>query len=291
MQRSDLVSALALPPRVESIDEGLKLVKLETRVTAAIGYCARVSLVDGVLIDTGFPKARPALAAALAAVLVDDRVDRVVITHCHEDHAGNAAFMASRYGVEVLAPSATVASIRDPRRLHMTAYRRVIWGKPEPGQATPLRDVVETRRGALQVIPTPGHTADHVVFYDPRRSWLFSGDLFLGERVLMARPVENTADLIASLRHIIALDPEVLFCSHRGRIPHPRQALLRKTELLEEVRGRVLDLRDTGASVDEIRERVLGRERPLTYFLTWGDFSKRYFVKACLKAPGERVGC
>jgi len=60
---------------------------------------------DGVtLIDTGWPDSAALIAEALAAV--DRRpadVNRIVLTHFHEDHCGAAAEIAGWSGAEVIA--------------------------------------------------------------------------------------------------------------------------------------------------------------------------------------------
>ena len=52
---------------------------------AAVGYDVSAYLLDDVLVDTGFAHAR---AQVLAAVRTS-RPRGVVVTHWHEDHAGN----------------------------------------------------------------------------------------------------------------------------------------------------------------------------------------------------------
>ncbi len=262
----------------------LTAIRLETATSRSLGMCAWVYLLDGVLVDSGFAHARPALLRALSGL----RVERVVNTHAHEDHTGNDAAVAAAFGAAVLAPRSTLHLLADPARLHLRFYERLIWGAPDPcGDARPLGDAVETSRGRLDVVPTPGHSPDHVVFHDPQRGWVFSGDLFLGVRVRSARPFHNATDLAASLRRVIALRPRRLFCAHRGPLDDPMPALEAKLRWVEDLLASVRRLTDAGFSVARTGARALGRESVAEWLVTAGDFSRANMVRGCLKPPGS----
>lgn len=260
------------------------MMRLETRTSRAFGQGVWVYLLDGVLVDSGFVHARASLLQALAG----RQVDTVVNTHTHEDHAGNNAAVAEAFGAEVLAPGSTLHLLRDPSRLHMRFYEHLIWGRPDAcWRARPLQDEVPTGRGRLQVVPTPGHSPDHVAFFEPERRWLFTGDLFLGPRVRDARPFENTADLIGSLRRVLGLGPQLLLCAHRGPIDDAVAALQNKIEFLEEIRSRAIALGRTGMSRRAIATRTVGPEYLRQWLLTGGDYSRAHFVAACLRPPAS----
>src|ERR671914_3111858 len=80
----------------------VELVRLRSWRSAAAGYSVFVFLVRDQLIDTGFPGARQTVAR-----LIDERRPRgVVVTHQHEDHAGNVELAAAR-GVPIAMARAT----------------------------------------------------------------------------------------------------------------------------------------------------------------------------------------
>jgi glyoxylase-like metal-dependent hydrolase (beta-lactamase superfamily II) len=265
-------------------EDRLTSIRLETRTSRALGHGAWVYLLDGVLVDSGFAHARAALLRALAG----RRVVRVAHTHVHEDHVGNDATLVEAFGASVLAPQSTLHLLANPARLNLRFYELLVWGRPAPlPGARPLGDVVETLGGRLEVVPTPGHTPDHVVLLEPERRWVFCGDLFLGAKVRAARPFENVADLIESLRRVLALRPTRLFCAHRGAIDEPAGALETKLRFLESLRAQVLELDRAGLSTDAIATRALGREALLQWAITGGDFSRAHLVRACLKPPGR----
>ena len=271
-------------PAPVRVDGEVDVIRLETPFSRAISYCVYANVVDGLLVDSGFARARPLLLRALAG----RRVERVVNTHVHEDHMGNNREIADRFGAQIAAPAAGLADLRRPERIAVLPYQRLLWGRPSPSAAAPLGREVWTPRFRLDVIPTPGHSRDHVSFHEPERGWLFSGDLYLGSQVRLARPFENAADLVASLERAVALRPRVLFCGHRGPLESPVEVLRRKLAFLSELRGKALDLHRAGAPVEEIAARLVPGGEPLGYWLfTFGDLSRRNFVRSLLKAPGE----
>jgi glyoxylase-like metal-dependent hydrolase (beta-lactamase superfamily II) len=265
------------------VDGEVDVIRLETRFSRAISYCAYAAVVDGLLVDSGFIRAQEQLLRALEG----RRIDQVVNTHAHEDHFGNNREVAERFGAEIAAPAAGLADMGRPHTVAVLPYQRMLWGTPSPSRPAPLGTVVRTRRFHLDVVPTPGHSSDHVCFHEPERGWLFAGDLYLGSQVRLARPFENGADLVASLERVLALRPRIVFCGHRGPLEDGAAALERKLRFVSEMREKALALSRAGAPLREIAARIAPGE-PLNYrLLTFGDLSRLNFVRSLLKEPGQ----
>ena len=112
-------------------------------------YCYAVG---DTLVDTGISSVADEVVAAARKA----KVERVVLTHHHEDHSGNAARLAS-LGAEVLAtgPGVRLVAHDLPRRF----YQHVLWGEADPveahesplgGPARPVRRPRRPRLGALR---------------------------------------------------------------------------------------------------------------------------------------------
>ena len=114
------------------------------------------------------------------------RVEAILITHGHPDHAPGAALLAELTGAKVLA------------------------AQPQPGQDR-LSDgqVVEVGGAKLRAVPTPGHATDHVAFVEETEGALFTGDAVLGRGTTVVNPPDG--DLFAYLRSL-----------HRMQQLHPR---------------------------------------------------------------------
>jgi glyoxylase-like metal-dependent hydrolase (beta-lactamase superfamily II) len=244
-------------------------------------YWTTAYLVDGMMIDTGCAFSAPELVSALA----DSPLVLIVNTHTHEDHIGaNGPLQRQRDGLEILAHPLALPILADPRGTQpLHPYRRLMWGWPEPSQARSISDgeVIETEHHRFQVLYTPGHSRDHICLYEPRRGWLFSGDLFVGGRDRALRAGCDIWDIIASLKRIAALPATVLFPGSARVRKDPAQALATKIAYLEELGEQVLALHQEGKGLAEIVRALLGGPM-LIEFITLGHFSRRQLTLSYL---------
>lgn len=246
--------------------------------------------VEGLLVDSGCP----ATARALVDWCRRHAVRRVVLTHHHEDHVGGARALQRQLGLPVLAPALAIPRLA--RGGAIPLYRRFVWGAPAAVVAEPLPAVLEHEGRRYRVIATPGHAFDHVCLFDEERRWLFSGDLFVHDRALFLRRIEDLDQHLDSLRRVHALRPELMLCAHAGFVEDGAAALARKIAFWESLGEEVRTLHREGRSPRAIRDRLLGSEGALTY-ASFGDFSKLNLVRAFLggagakppRAPGEGI--
>jgi ribonuclease/clavin/mitogillin len=236
----------------------------------AVGYDSSAYVFRGVLIDTGPHHTR----RQLARFLEEYRPRGVIVTHWHEDHAGNAAMVAAT-GLPMWLAEYTEQRLRDFPRVKF--YRHFTWGRP--GNIT--GDVARFDPAPLEVIATPGHSQDHHVVWDAQTRTLFSADLWLGVKVRAVAVTERPRQIVASLMRAIALAPERMFDAHRGLIDRPVVALQAKRAWLEAIIGAIEHAHDAGQSEDQILNEVLEREEAIG-FLSEGEYARRNFVRAVL---------
>src|SRR3954449_9126259 len=159
-----------------------------------------------VLVDPGPDDA--AHLAAVEAVLAERDAEcvAVLVTHHHEDHAEAALPWGGHFGVQVAAADAAVAGPRG----------RLL----EPGERLQLAGTT------IGVVPTPGHTADHLAFR------LESGAVLVGDHVLgrgtsvVTHPEGDVVAYLASLRRGHALGPRALYCGHGPELTEDPAAVL-----------------------------------------------------------------
>jgi ribonuclease/clavin/mitogillin len=234
----------------------------------ALGYDSSSYATRGQLVDTGFPS----VAREFGDWLARERPAGVLITHHHEDHAGNLELVAHR-GIPVAIGADTLAAVRAMPPLGL--YRRICWGSPPPLRSA----IIPFEPAGLALLPSPGHAGDHHVVWDAERRTLFSGDLFLGVKVRVAQDTEHIPTLVRSLRAAVALAPERVFCAHRGLLPRPVSALTAKANWLEELMGEAARLRAAGMPEARITRQLLGREGTTRWF-TAGEVSKRNLMRS-----------
>jgi glyoxylase-like metal-dependent hydrolase (beta-lactamase superfamily II) len=255
----------------EVVEPGVLRLRARSWQGQLAGYEVSAYVVRGVMVDTGPPHARAAVLRA-----VDELAPRgVVITHCHEDHAGNAAELAAT-GVPLLMDAACERALRAPEQIGL--YRHLVWGTPQP-LAAPVRAFDPA---PFAVLPLPGHTDEHLVVWDAERRILVGGDLFLGVKVRVAHHGESPRRLVESLRAAAALEPRLLLDAHRGAVHDPVPLLRAKVSWMEETIGEITRLAALGLPEREIARRVLGREE-LVGVVSHGEYSKREYVRAVLK--------
>jgi len=238
--------------------------------------------VDGLLIGTGCAHTAEEFTAALG----EFPVAQVVNTHHHEDHAGGNVSVAARVGHTVRIHRAGIDRLRHSDQ-RLLLYRRVVWGAPAPYDPQPLGEQIVTDHYAFHVIHVPGYSLDQVVLFEERMGWVFSADLYLGERVKYLRRDERLGESLSSLRRVAALPFEWLFCSHSGVVRGGQQALRAKLAYWETVCRLVEALRAAGRSPAQIHREVLGTEGALRW-ISGGDFAKQHLVDEAMKLVTAR---
>ncbi len=250
-------------------------IRLTTKLLGRPFYTVFAYLFDGALIDTGPPRTGRELAAWAAG----QEIEQIANTHHHEDHIGGNAYLAH---LPALAPAETVKRLARAPRIPL--YRRATFGQPRPAVARPLGDCLETRQYRLQVIATPGHAFDQVVFWLPERGWLFSSDLYIMERARYIRRRDDLALWMESLRRMLDYDFDTMFCAHAGPVENAHAAIRRKLAFWEELQEEARRLAAAGHRRRTIRSRLLGSNSFITYW-SGGDYSKDNLVRALLAPP------
>jgi glyoxylase-like metal-dependent hydrolase (beta-lactamase superfamily II) len=253
--------------REELHDDVTRLV-FESWSSKAMGYHVSAYAVRGVLVDTGFHHVRADLAKWLDA----RRPDGAIVTHHHEDHAGNVEVLSGRRLPAWIAPE-TLARMVDPS--HLGWYRRWCWGSP-PRVVSPPKPFSHP---ALEVIHAPGHSPDHHVVWDAERETMFGADLFLGVKVRVSHPWprEDVRKQVATLRRAAALRPKRFFDAHRGLVPDAVRQLSAKADWIEDLAGRADALFAKGWTDRAIVNALLGGEQWMSY-ATFFDYSRRNLV-------------
>lgn len=235
--------------------------------------------VDGLLIDTGPLCGRREVTAFADAY----QPQKIVLTHYHEDHTGNAAWLAERYQSSLFMSEKTSKIIENPPRIPF--YRRRVWGQMEPAVGESLGERIKTEHHHFRLLPTPGHSQDHIALIEEEQGWLFTGDLFLATQLKYGMREESVGDHIRSLKKVLSYPIKTVFCSHAGVVPNGHEALSKKLHYLEELQARTRDLRQQGYSVQEIARRLLSRKQMVEWF-SGGEMSPVHLIQSIVTEDG-----
>ncbi|HOQ09054.1 MAG TPA: MBL fold metallo-hydrolase [Syntrophomonadaceae bacterium] len=240
-------------------------------------YWVAAYLVDGLLIDSGCQHT----AQELVDFLSDYHVEQIVNTHYHEDHIAGNWMLHQQRQIPMYAHRDSLPLMRQVPTLY--PYQELVWGYPQPVDAQELGPVIKTPRYTFAVLPTPGHCPGHIALLEKEQGWCFSGDLFISERPKVLRPEENVHEIMKSLQYLLNCAPEefTLFTSMGQIIPKGRQAVTNLLSYLQSVSQQVLELHDSGHSLDDIRQILFGGESRMAE-VTNGQFSVNNLIMSVL---------
>jgi glyoxylase-like metal-dependent hydrolase (beta-lactamase superfamily II) len=224
-------------PSITELDDRLHCIDLGFQGSSGViaAYLLQ-SRDEYALIETGPGSTVPALLDALDALTVDpERITALLVTHIHLDHAGAAGTLLRRFpNAHLYAHDIGVPHLLDPSRLLASATRiygdmmDTLWGETlpvPPGRVTALEDgdIVSVENHDLRAVYTPGHASHHVVFHEPTRALVFTGDV-AAVRLPgfdFVRPPTPPPDIDlevwrTSIEHVRELQPRTLALTHFG---------------------------------------------------------------------------
>lgn len=175
-------------------------------------WCAKT--MRGALVDPGGDLDKLKDAVRRAGVTLE----KLLVTHGHIDHCGQAGILAKELGLRIEGPQEAdrfwIARLdEDGRRwgLHGEIF--------EPDRWLEDGDTVTVGEVELEVIHCPGHTPGHVVFYNRATQFAVVGDvLFRGSIGRTDFPMGNHADLIGSITRKLWPLGDVTFIPGHGPV-------------------------------------------------------------------------
>ncbi|QGV82915.1 MBL fold metallo-hydrolase [Streptomyces ficellus] len=195
---------------------------------------------DLTLIDAGWAGAAPRIEAALRSRgLRPEGLRRIVLTHCHRDHAGAAGALAGRYGAEVVAHAADAPVVRNEAPVpepvlldwEVPLYEHGLTVPPAPPTRVD-REVVDGDGlgfgDGARVVHTPGHTDGSIAVHLPRHGVLFTGDTVASVgRVALGVFHVDRERAGTSMRRLAGLAPETVCFGHGDPLTEDAAAVLR----------------------------------------------------------------
>ena len=195
-------------------------------------------------VDTGCNSSLPnALAALDEACISPDKVDYVILTHIHLDHAGGAGLMMQHFrNAQLVVHPRGARHMADPSRLiegtvgvyGVEATRR-LYGEILPIDASRIIEAkhefcIDLGGRQLLCLDTPGHARHHIGIVDEKTGHIFAGDNFgvsyaefepdVSQLIFpTTTPVQfDPGPMHATIDMLMSHQPQAMYLTHFGQI-------------------------------------------------------------------------
>ncbi|HEX6487898.1 MAG TPA: MBL fold metallo-hydrolase [Candidatus Dormibacteraeota bacterium] len=200
------------------------------QLTTAVPNLINCYLAGDVLIDAGSRR----MAGGMLRQLRGRTVREVALTHTHPDHQGGAHEICSTLGVPLACPAGEVGRMEGREVLPAASWyaklvKATFAGPPHPvGRPLAEGDMA----GGFAVYSTPGHSADHVVFFRESDGVAIVGDAVDGLNILTGLPgLNRPPDLVNevpslvndAIRKVAELRPRVVCFGHGPVLTRPER--------------------------------------------------------------------
>ena len=196
------------------------MTKLSIRIIPVTPFQQNCSIVwdedtkQAAVVDPGGDLAL--IEAAIAEA--DVRVEKILLTHGHVDHAGGAADLAEKLKVPVIGPH-----MADKPVLDNIPNRAAMFGMPEAKSVTPhqwLKEGDEVQVGGVtfKVIEAPGHSPGSVVLFSAENKFALMGDVLFKNSIGRTDiPMGSHETLMRSIHEkVLPLGDDVEFLPGHG---------------------------------------------------------------------------
>ncbi len=242
-------------------------------------YCY---VLGDVMIDTGFAH----MEKEILGIAKKYNIKKIFLTHHHEDHSGNAAIIKKTVDADVYGNPLTIQKMSVPFKI--LPYQKYMWGSTTSLSIKPLPQNIETGVGTMTPVHTPGHSKDHTIYFIKDAGALFSGDLYLGDKIKFFRADENLGSQISSLKKILELDFQTLLCAHHPKSEHGKKHIENKLGFLEDLYGKIVELWEKGYSHKQIFTSLNLKEDLFIKYFCFGNVSMVNGVKSVIRHHEKR---
>ncbi|MFT6509641.1 MAG: glyoxylase-like metal-dependent hydrolase (beta-lactamase superfamily II) [Parvibaculaceae bacterium] len=146
------------------------------------------------------------------------KLEKILLTHGHLDHASAAGELAKKYGVKIEGPHEDDLFLIEDLPKQSAQYGFPVFDDFRPDRWLHDEDSVTVGGHELRVRHCPGHTPGHVVFYNQDHKIAIVGDvIFQGSIGRTDFPRGNHQQLIDSIRdRLFVLGDDIAFVPGHG---------------------------------------------------------------------------
>ena len=257
-------------------------------------------LVDGLLIDSGPPAGTDEFKQFITSLPPQQAVEKVIITHWHEDHAGGARFLSEELGIPVYIHKKGIDKVQ--KGFSYPDYRVFAWGAPfEPAPAVlPLEvNSLTTKSGkyTFELLHLPGHMDRLTIF--TAGFGMFPGHEILAKNIadcddliVLIEPTKEwgfVSDSIVPEYQMIFGEPSEDIHEDMEQIHTSLKQLQHHTAGIESLHEKVHELQAKGFQDRTIVDELFGEEHPIGLMTNYA-LSRLNLVRALLRWPMTKQG-
>ncbi len=259
----------------------IKLIEIKQETPGFDGFLGSWVCQDNVnfLVDVGPANSSRRLIESLNSLGLD-RIDYILLSHVHIDHAGALADVLKHYPMaKVICHEKGIKFLVDPSKLWAGSLAILgdtarSYGEPKPVDAGRLVPHTQKKITGLKVIETPGHAPHHL-------SFSYKDNLFAGEAGGNYFFINNTAYLrpatpprfffevfLSSLDRLIAQNNQTICYAHFGIAQNSQRLLNKFRKQLFRWKNIIYEqmLQGTENLVDRCLETLLEKDPDLAAF-------------------------
>lgn len=196
-----------------------------------------------IIIDVGPSNSVNRLIESLITMKMD-RVDFILLTHIHIDHAGGLADLLVHFPMAgVICHGKGIKHLVDPSRLWSGSHKALgevaeSYGPIRPVKRQRLISHNDAKIKDLKIVETPGHAPHHLSFSYQENLFVgeAGGNYFtIGERDYLrpaTPPIFFPEECLNSLDKLLAIEDQPMYYGHFGRVESSHQFLNRSRDQL-----------------------------------------------------------
>lgn len=101
-------------------------------------------------------------------------------------------------------------------------------------------------------------------------------------------PEESVPEQIRSLKRVLSLNFEEVYCQHAGRLEQGREQLTKKLDYLERLTDNVITKTAAGYNIDDINSQLFPEPSPLVK-ISKRDYDSRHMIASILREVFEQL--
>lgn len=153
---------------------------------------------------------------------IDGReVAAILVTHTHLDHSPLATLLKKKVNAPIMGCMPYKSTSFNSTSVGLDASHDQTY---RPDKILTDGDVLDFGELSLEVVNTPGHSANHICFAIKNKNIMFSGDHVMGwSTTIVAPPDGNMAEYINSLDKILKRDEDYYIPAHGNPITNAKK--------------------------------------------------------------------